>query len=233
MHSSRVEFFCLLAFLTLVFPMVLPAVCLAQPQNDYQYDEENGWEINELCAGCHGESGEGGGDGEYPRLAGMPYKYLVNQLRAFQNGERAGIAMAMYATERELPGNDLLDISNYLAGITLMTQMPHVEEDMPALEKLRLASQVFNVPRFEGDMQKGEEIYSRSCAKCHGIDGEGKGSTPQLIGQYTEYLRLQIEHFQNDIRESRKMEKYIMPLTSEDIEALLAYLSVMDDSISQ
>ena len=30
----------------------------------------NGEEINEVCAGCHGEFGQGEKDGEYPRLAG-------------------------------------------------------------------------------------------------------------------------------------------------------------------
>lgn len=217
-------------FHTLItFLMILAAVAFAQTPDDYEYDPETGFDINELCAGCHGEFGQGGGDGEYPRLAGMPYKYLVNQLLAFQNGERGGIAMAMYATERELPGNDLLDISNFLAEKKLMTQMPAVDEDMPALEKLRLASRVFNVPLFEGDMKKGEEIYSRSCAKCHGVSGEGKGATPQLAGQYTEYLRIQIERFQSGVRKSKKMEKYIMALSVADIEALLAYMSVMDD----
>ena len=209
--------------------ITMTTASFAQTQDAYEYDPETGSDINELCAGCHGEFGQGGGDGEYPRLAGMPYKYLVNQLLAFQNGERPGIAMAMYATERELPGNDLLDISNFLAEKKLMTQMPAVDEDMPALEKLRLASRVFNVPRFEGDMEKGKDIYSQDCAKCHGKNGEGRGSTPQLTGQYTDYLRLQIERFQSGERKNEKMEKYIMPLTSAEIEALLAYLSVMDD----
>ncbi|RKZ97040.1 MAG: hypothetical protein DRQ43_03535, partial [Gammaproteobacteria bacterium] len=36
-----------------------------------------GEEINELCAGCHGEYGEGGKQGEYPRLAGLPASYIA------------------------------------------------------------------------------------------------------------------------------------------------------------
>ena len=43
-------------------------------------DLENGEEINEVCAGCHGVYGEGGKQGEYPRIAGQPYQFLVNQL---------------------------------------------------------------------------------------------------------------------------------------------------------
>jgi len=214
---------------TVFFLINIAAISLAQSDPEYQYDPENGDEINQLCAGCHGEFGQGGGDGEYPRLAGMPAKFLIKQLKAFKSGKRASIAMAMYATDRELPGNDLLDISYFLAEKNLMTKMPLVDEDMPALEKLRIASRVFNVPRFEGDMKRGEEVYAGQCAKCHGANGEGKGTTPQLAGQYTDYLRLQIENFQSGVRKNKRMEKYIMPLTSEDIEALLAYLSVLDD----
>jgi cytochrome c553 len=31
---------------------------------------EKGKEINTTCAGCHGEAGQGGSKGEYPRIAG-------------------------------------------------------------------------------------------------------------------------------------------------------------------
>ena len=136
--------------------------------------------------------------------------------------------MAMYATERELPGNDLRDISRYLSEKELMTHMPKVDEDLPALEKLRIASRVFNVFRFEGDFTQGKMIYRGQCAKCHGAEGQGQGATPRLAGQYTDYLRLQIDSFRQGARHSRQMEKYLKPLSPADIEALLAYLSILD-----
>ena len=40
----------------------------AQPEPDLELGEE----INEVCASCHGEFGQGGKGGEYPRLAGLP-----------------------------------------------------------------------------------------------------------------------------------------------------------------
>lgn len=209
--------------------MAFASAAFGQDDQQYEYDPENGSEINELCAACHGENGEGGGDGEYPRLAGMPASYLVKQMHAFRSGQRASIAMAMYATERELPGNDVQDIANFLAETTLMTRMPPVDEDMPALEKLYIAGRVFNVARFEGNFKLGEEIYGMKCFRCHGIDISGKGSTPGLIGQYTHYLRSQIESFQKGERKNQRMEKFIMPLTRDEIEALLAFLSVGDD----
>jgi len=203
---------------------------MALAQADYEYDPYNGEDINELCAGCHGDLGEGGGDGFYPRLAGLPAKYLIKQLKAFNSGKRPSIAMAIYATDRELPGNDILDISTYLANIELLTAMPLVDEDMPALEKLHLAGRVMNVARHDGDVDLGRDIYAARCAKCHGVEGEGKGSTPPLVGQHTNYLRLQIESYKDGERKNKRMEKYIMPLKAAEIEALLAYLSVLDDT---
>ena len=50
---------------------------------EYEYDSKIGEEINEFCAGCHGEFAQGGKDGKYPRLAGLPYEFLVEQIKRF------------------------------------------------------------------------------------------------------------------------------------------------------
>jgi len=198
--------------------------------DDHPYDPGNAEYINELCAGCHGEFGQGGGDGEYPRLAGLPAEYLAKELRAFKSGARHSMAMAIYATDRELPEQDLLDISIYHSELALPTKMPEVPEDMDAYQRLLIAKRVVNVPRYDsGDAARGKDIYGRMCRKCHGPDGRGRGSTPQLAGQYTEYLRLQIERFRSGERTSEKMASHLQPLTGDDIESLLAFLSIADD----
>src|SRR5271156_456108 len=40
------------------------------------------------CAACHGEQGQGTETGYFPRLAGKPAGYLMNQLVAFRDGRR-------------------------------------------------------------------------------------------------------------------------------------------------
>jgi len=197
--------------------------------SDHQYDPENGQDINELCAACHGEFGQGGGDGEYPRLAGLPAEYLAEQLLAFKRLDRSSIAMTIYATDRELPAADLLDISIYLSEMDLLTRMPDVDPDMDSLDKLHLAQRVFNVRAMEGDTAAGRETYDGKCGRCHGAGGVGRGSTPQLAGQYSDYLRLQIAGFQSGERRHKTMQKSMQSLSADDIEALLAYLSVADD----
>lgn len=196
---------------------------------DYVFDPDNALDIMELCAGCHGEYGQGGGSGEYPRLAGLPAKYLIKQMRVFKSGERESIAMAPYADERELPEQDLLDISNYLAEIDLPSQMPDIDPEMDSYEKLLIASKVFNVARVEGDVVAGKEIYEGECAKCHGNSVAGRGTRPGLVGQYSEYIRVQVELFRSGKRVNKPMDKYIQALSAENLEDLLAYLSTADD----
>jgi cytochrome c553 len=200
-----------------------------QGEPEHVYDEDNALDIMELCAGCHGEYGQGGSEGEYPRLAGMPVKYLVKQMRAFQDGTRESMAMAPYADEREMPEQDLMDISIYLAGIELPSRMPKIDPDLDSYEKLLIASRVLNVPRIEGDVERGEALYNGQCKKCHGTTGSGRGSVPGLIGQYSEYLRLQMDYFMTGERINKPMDKYLKSLTADDVEALLAYLSIADD----
>lgn len=73
-------------------------------------DMDNGEEINELCAGCHGVYGEGGKQGEYPRIAGQPYQFLVDQLVLFRERKRPNLAMVEYVDERQMPDADIQDI---------------------------------------------------------------------------------------------------------------------------
>lgn len=196
---------------------------------DYRYDSDNAEEIMELCAGCHGEYGQGGGGGEYPRLAGLPFKYLASQLRGYKSGERESIAMVPYANDRELPEQDLLDIATYLSSIDLPKKMPDIDPDLDSYEKLLIASRVFNVARLDGDFARGEELYAGQCRKCHGPEGWGTRSVPQIAGQHSDYIRLQVADFRAGKRVNKQMDKYLAPLSDEDVENLLAYLSIVDD----
>ena len=71
-------------FSALIFLFINTATADEQPSELKPADLEIGEEINETCAGCHGEYAEGGKGGEYPRLAGLPASYIEKQLHLFQ-----------------------------------------------------------------------------------------------------------------------------------------------------
>jgi cytochrome c553 len=200
-------------------------------------DLEIGEEINELCAGCHGEYGQGGKQGVYPRLAGQPYQFLVDQLVLFRERKRPNLAMVEYVDERQMPDQDIQDISAYLAAIELPARLPPVDENAPgfdALARLQEAKRVLQIPRAEGDVDAGARLYRFECAGCHGSAGEGdhEDAVPMLAGQYTAYLWRQVDKYLKGIRihdRSAPEERLLAEFTREELRDIFAYVSVLDD----
>jgi cytochrome c553 len=199
-------------------------------------DLDNGEEINEVCAGCHGEFGQGGKQGAYPRLAGQPATFIAKQLHLFRTRKRQNLPMVSYTEERELPDEDILDISAYLSQITLATRLPpqNKEKKFDAFERLMQAKKVLNIARAKGNVETGKKLYNRQCRSCHGHNGWGKKKrgNPMIAGQYTNYLWRQITKFINKERihdEDEPDDDFLKNFTHEELENIFAYLSIVDD----
>jgi len=219
----------LFIFLSILF-------CTSAAANEQQeLDMEYGEEINEICAGCHGVFGQGSIEGEYPRLAGLDAEYIAKQLSDFKQRKRLNIPMIPFANERELPDNDVRIISEYLSKIQLPTRLPPVDtENFDALERLEASKRVVNIKNFPGDIELGREFYMDECASCHAKDGFGttKKKAPQLAGQYSEYLLLQIKLFRAGKRlhdEEIDDAEIFREFNDEVISNMLAFLATLDD----
>jgi cytochrome c553 len=66
-----------------------------------------------MCAGCHGETGEG--RGMIPRLAGQHSQYLLAQLKAYKSGIRKGGPMPSIVGN--LSDEDMKMLVNYLSSL--------------------------------------------------------------------------------------------------------------------
>lgn len=192
---------------------------------------EKGKEINTTCAGCHGDLGQGGSRGEYPRLAGQGAKYLEAQLRAFRARTRVNIPMYPYTQERELPDEDIRDISAYLASIELPTQWPVFKDTDDALTRLTLTERVMIIPRVPGNLANGEALYQKQCVTCHGKTGLGRGMFPMLVGQYTSYLKRQMEKYIKGERphDEEAVGGLLDKLKEDDLQDILAYITTLQD----
>ena len=205
--------------------------------DSYEYDPDIGEEINEVCAGCHGEFGQGGKDGEYPRLAGMPAAFIAKQLHLFRDRKRPNMAMIEFVDERQMPDDEIQHISIYLSDITLKTKLPPVDETAPdfnAYERLLESKKMMQIGRAEGDVKKGGKSYKKECGSCHGSDGFGdqKKGIPMLAGQYTNYLWRQVEKLRGRIRihdEDEPDEELLDDFSDEELKDIFAYLSIADD----
>ena len=73
--------------------------------------------------------------------------------------------------------------------------------------------------------RSGEKLHKRMCEKCH----EYGGSSPDddngiLAGQWTQYIRHQMEEFETGRRTMvKKMKNKFVKLDQNDIEALVQY----------
>lgn len=219
----------LLAFI--VLPGLSQSVAAREPDMDV------GEEINEMCAGCHGEFGEGGKQGEYPRLAGQPYQFLIDQMVLFRERRRPNMAMIEYVDDRQMPEEDIQDVSAYLASIELPSRLSPVDESDPgfnALARLEEAKRVLQIPIAEGDIEAGQKLYKRECASCHGVRGEGEpaGTVPMLAGQYTTYLWRQVDKYKQGLRihdPEAPEDRLLAEFSQEEMRDIFAYLSVLDD----
>ena len=205
------------------------ALSLAGPGHAQNLDK--GKEINAVCAGCHGELGQGGSRGEYPRIAGQRAGYLMDQLNSFRARKRVNIPMYPYTQERELPDEDIRDVAAYLASIKLPTKWPVFKESDDALTRLTLTERVMIIPRAPGDVANGEAVYQKKCAACHARSGTGQAAYPMLVGQYTLYLKRQIEKYLANERphDDAAPGGILTTLTAQDVLDVLAYLTSIQE----
>ncbi len=67
------------------------------------------------CAACHGPDGNPA-DPQYPRIAGMPERYVALQLALFKSGERVdGMSAVMMPFASALSAQDMRDVGAYFA----------------------------------------------------------------------------------------------------------------------
>lgn len=207
-------------------PVVAFALITAFPA--IALDEQQARDIYGPCAACHGDSGQGGKRGEYPRIAGQSSKYMFQQLKNFQSQVRSNLPMYPYTKERDLPDTDMKLVSGWLEKIELSTDFPDFKDTDDALTRLTAMDKVMIIPRAVGDIENGGQVYQKNCAACHGKTGKGKGSFPMLVGQYTSYLQRQIDTFLRGERphdEDTAKEGVFYSLLPKDIQDALAYLT--------
>lgn len=209
----------------LIVAVLLPF--LAQPS--LAQNLENGKDINETCAGCHSEFGQGGKKGEYPRIGGQRASYIEQQLRSFRDRIRINIPMIPYTEPRELKDEDIVDVAAYLASLNLPTRPPEFKDTDDALTRLRAMEKVMIIARVEGDIANGEKHYQEHCRNCHGKDGMGRSDFPMLVGQYTNYLMKQMVAYRAKERpHDEDVPGGILDrFSTQDLQDILAYLTTI------
>lgn len=150
-----------------------------------------GRQLYDLCAQCHGPTGEGMQLSLAPAIAGLDEWYVLSQLKLFQSGARG-------TNWRDVGGLRMHPMSRWI----------RTEADNEAV-----ASYVASLPRVSpppvvtgGNVQAGKALYA-TCAACHGVNGEGDElkNSPPLVHMSDWYLVGALEKYKAGIRGSNPM----------------------------
>ena len=171
--------------------------------------------LTDTCASCHGKAGAST-EPDVPIIGGYSEEFLVNNMNAYKNKERAcpetefktgskkGTKTDMCKMVKDLSEGDIRQIAQYFAK-----------------QKFVRAKQKFD-PELA---KKGKEIHDMYCEKCHSEGGTvSTDDSGMPAGQWTPYLRHAFEEFNTGKRPiAKKMKLKMDELTKSDIEALLNY----------
>jgi cytochrome c553 len=169
------------------------------------------------CEPCHGRQGEGTKSDYFPRLAGKPAGYLLNQLVAFRDGRR-----------RYLPMNYLLEYQSHsylqkIAEYFAALRPPPAEQTATDVGSAVLAHGRLLVT--EGDQARGVP----ACSGCHGPELTGmEPGIPGLVGLHKSYISAQLGAFRYGTRTAAEpdcMQLIAASLTESDVTAVAAWLA--------
>jgi cytochrome c553 len=134
-----------------------------------QADKTRGQAAFDDCAGCHRKDASGRATGTIPRLSGQHASVIVKQVLDIRSGQRINPPMKPFVEASELSDQALADISSYLQSLPVTGRLGQGPGD--------------SLPR-------GEALYAKDCAACHGAQGEGRaeGFFPMVAAQHYLYL---------------------------------------------
>ena len=166
-------------------------------------------ELIQRCESCHGPGGNGTTIST-PRLNGQLSAYIVHRL------------------------NELADLTQNSIHAMVMSDIAHMSD----LDKAAAGDFFSHLPTTAAQPQSGklsamgQELYAKgdpvnhapACQICHGANAEGQGYAPRLAGQHRDYLKAQLWGFNFGMRANSIMGPNAMKLSSDQIDALAAYL---------
>ena len=175
---------------------------------------------DQICSLCHGKTGEGSKELSAPSIAGLPEWYTLLQIEKFRADLRGTSAkdqpgQIMHNLAKALENKQFVGVAKVIAAMPM-----HPSQN-----------------NLGGDAERGKEVFTEVCAKCHRFNGKGEqtfGSAP-LIGLQDWYIRAQLNKFREGIRGGSKsdekgfkmheMARYLSEENSSDVTAHIANLA--------
>lgn len=175
-----------------------------------------GMEAATLCQSCHGAAGEGNAATGFPRLAGLPAKYLERQLVAFAQGQRRNPVMLPIA--KALTPEARAAVAAYYASLR-----------PPPSPSAASANAGSNAAVLATQGRWSERLPA--CEQCHAPGGRGVGDDfPPLAAQPAAYLAAQLRAWRTGARPPGPlglMEVVASRLSDADIDGLAQHFAAL------
>jgi cytochrome c553 len=158
------------------------------------------------CTKCHSEDRANQEIG-FPRLAGQTPEYFLSAMSAYKNVKRHTFSAERYMSRR---------LTNLKLSDKTINQLSDYFTSLPAIA---------GIPGEATKVAAGKEIYTNSCAMCHGDKAEGAGVNARLAGQYKSFLSNQLHAYQEGkVENAGDMTDMAKTLSESDIDAVSTYL---------
>jgi cytochrome c553 len=177
------------------------------------------------CTSCHGNEGRATREGYFPRIAGKPSGYLLNQLLNFREGRRH-YPMMTYMAQLQTD-TYLRELADYFGGLRVPYAPPNPVNATTAV--LDRGQQLVK----EGD----KALNVPACSSCHGRRLVGVApAVPGLLGVSQDYLTAQLGAWRTGIRAAAApdcMRELVQRMRPDDLNAATTWLAsqaVPDDA---
>jgi cytochrome c553 len=162
----------------------------------------------EPCQGCHRRDASGRTSGSYPRLAGQHGTVLIKQMTDIRAGRRSNPKMEPFIGDHVLSPMEIANIAAYVSNMPIPTEIGQG----PGTTRAR-----------------GQELYAKDCAVCHGDQGEGKAVKffPMVAAQHYRYLLREVQFIRSTDRRNANpdMVKVIAKYSDADLEAVADFMA--------
>lgn len=181
-----------------------------------------------LCAACHGLDGNAMQQNA-PRIAGMPERYIADQLQLFKNGQRSsGLAAVMAPFAGILSAQDMRNVGAWFAsqtaGAGIADDSVIANGPNKGMKFYQVGERLFR----GGDAARGIP----ACMACHSPTGAGNPGPayPALHGQDAAYVTRRLEEYRSGTTtytnpaHFKLMADVAKTLSDEEIRSLASYV---------
>ena len=171
-------------------------------------DARRGKEAYGECQTCHRGGASGRANIGVPRLSGQHASVIIKQLMDIRSGRRINVEMKDYVLDPELTLQHFADSAAYLESLPVAGNLGKGPPEL---------------------LPRGQALYEKDCAACHGAQGEGRSDSfyPMVASQHYAYLVHELERIRDGSRGNSNpaMPSILKNYSGDDKRAVAAYMA--------